>query len=80
MKLLKLFDGLVLQTIVRRGFKLVNAGASNLAQVYGIGQTAEFCAVVTSLRWFIIKVPYCCCNPFVVNSFYWYVFFNLQCP
>ena len=27
----------------------------NLAQVYGIGQTAEFCAVVTSLRCFIIK-------------------------
>ena len=38
-------------------------GYQNLAQVYGIGQTAEFCAVVTSLRWFnekkscIVVVP-----------------------
>ena len=48
----------------------------NLAQVYGIGQTAEFCAVVTSLRCFIRKsyqVLYRCC-PFVMNSFYRYVF------
>ena len=54
-------------------------GHQNLAQVYGISQTVEFCVLVTSLRWFIIKVLYCSC-PFVVNSFYWYAFFLLTVP
>ena len=29
--------------------------------------------MVTSPRWFIVKVLYCCC-PFVMKSFYQYIF------
>ena len=71
--LLKFFDSLVLQTIVSRGFKLVNAWASKSgSSIWYWPDCGVLCCGHLS-EMFCYKVLYRCC-PFVMNSFYWYVF------
>ena len=72
--LLKFFDSLVLQTIVSRGFKLVNAWASKSGSSIWYWSDCRVLCCGHLSKMFYYKVLYCSC-PFVVNSFYRYVFF-----